>query len=203
MAAMLTLSVSHRGRVASVRISGDATGNELFAATYAALGIDASEHAVKLVSKGKQLSADATLSSQGVSDGGKLMAISSKRQAVEGVIAARGDPTVRGFAAEDALEATRRGAAGSADESPWGVCQPFQDTRHKFCRFECCTWQSFGHRPSDRTPHAFAARQLLVKLSTDPGIVAIMRARRWVVGTLSEMDTIDDRLKVSLSASAT
>ena len=199
---MLALSLSHRGRSSSVRISGAAPGSELFAATTAALGLDASEHAVKLIWKGKQLSAAATLDERGVCDGGKLMVISSQRNAVEGVNAARSDPTVRGFAAEDAREATWRGACGGADESPWGAGAA-QDAEHKFCRFEPCTWQSFGTRPSDRTPHAFAARQLLVKLATDPGIVSIMVARAWVVGTLAEMDPIDDRLKEKMEGGNT
>jgi len=38
------------------------------------------------------------------------------------------------------------------------------------------------------------AMELLEKLSTDPGIIAIMRERELVVGTLGEMDPIDDRI---------
>merc|ERR1712232_852680 len=68
-----------------------------------------------------------------------------------------------------------------------------QSKNYKFCRFQACTWQSFGHRPTEKTPHAFAAMNLLEKLATDPGIVAIMEERELVVGTLGEMDPIDDR----------
>jgi hypothetical protein len=64
----------------------------------------------------------------------------------------------------------------------------------------CTAWchsdklHSFGHRPTDTTPHAFAARQLLQRMATDPGVIAILKERELVVGTLGEMDPIDDRL---------
>jgi WLM domain len=59
---------------------------------------------------------------------------------------------------------------------------------------QACTWQSFGHRPVDSTPHDFKALHLLEQLATDPGIVAVLKERELVVGTLGEMDPIDDRL---------
>ena len=43
------------------------------------------------------------------------------------------------------------------------------------CRLEPCTWQSFGTRAGSSTPHAFEARKLLLKLSTDPAVVAIRK----------------------------
>jgi len=43
-------------------------------------------------------------------------------------------------------------------------------------------------------PHAFEARQLLEQLKTNPGIVAILRSRELIVGTLGEMDPVDDRI---------
>ena len=43
-------------------------------------------------------------------------------------------------------------------------------------------------------PHASEARQLLERLKTNPGIVVILRSRELVVGTLGEMDPVDDRI---------
>ena len=42
-------------------------------------------------------------------------------------------------------------------------------------------------------PHASEARRLLEQLKTNPGIVAILRSRELVVGTLGEMDPVDNR----------
>ena len=63
-----------------------------------------------------------------------------------------------------------------------------QSKDHKFSRFE--VWHL-----EDATPHPFDAEKLLRKLATDPGVVAIMSAKRWTVGALCEMDPADDRLK--------
>ena len=43
-------------------------------------------------------------------------------------------------------------------------------------------------------PHTSEARWLLEQLKTNPGIVAILRSRELVVGTLGEMDPVDDRI---------
>merc|ERR1712187_557540 len=43
------------------------------------------------------------------------------------------------------------------------------------------------------TPHAFEARKLLERLATDPGFKSIIHERELVVGTLGEIDPIDDR----------
>merc|ERR1712224_799231 len=65
---------------------------------------------------------------------------------------------------------------------------------------KACTDHSFGHRSTESTPDAFKAMELLEKLSTDPGIVAIMKERELVVGTLGEMDPIDDRIMMKTEA---
>ena len=44
-------------------------------------------------------------------------------------------------------------------------------------------------------PHPFATQSLLLKLATDPGIVACMKSYKWSVGKLAEMDPSDDKLK--------
>jgi len=43
-------------------------------------------------------------------------------------------------------------------------------------------------------PHASETRQLLEQLKTNPGIVMILRSRELIVGTLGEMDLVDDRI---------
>lgn len=118
----------------------------------------------------------------------KIMVLVTKIEAVETLNSKRSDPTIRGFD----QEVVRKAAAALAD-GYWGP-ETQQDKNFKFCRFEACTWQSFGHRPVDSTPHDFAARQMLERLATDPGIVAVLKTRELVVGTLGEMDPIDDRL---------
>ena len=102
----------------------------------------------------------------------------------------RSDPTIRGFHDEKTFPKS----AEKGKSNDWGPLLSMQDKNHKFCRFDVCTRQSFGHRPGDSTPHEFEARNLLMKLATDPGIVAIMKDRELIVGTLGEMDPIDDRL---------
>ena len=119
----------------------------------------------------------------------KVMVMATGATAVADVLAAKSDPTVRGFAAED--EAAEKTKSDARELSEWG--QP-QHPEYKFCRFEPVTWQSFGTRPTSKTPHAFAARQLLLKLAQDPAITAIMAGRKWTVGVLAEMDPLDDRL---------
>jgi hypothetical protein len=117
----------------------------------------------------------------------KIMVLVSEKEQVEQVQTRKSDPTIRGFDRE------RTNVVSQQTNLYWGT-DTGQDKNFKFCRFQACTWQSFGHRPLDSTPHDFEAFKLLEKLATDPGIRAIMRERELVVGTLGEMDPIDDRL---------
>lgn len=119
----------------------------------------------------------------------KLMVMATPSSSISDIRSARSDPTIRGFLSED--NTTRQQNIPANDASEWGQTQ---HAEYKFCRFDMCTWQSFGTRPTSKTPHAFAARALLVKLAQDPGISFIMQARKWTVGLLAEMDPIDDRL---------
>lgn len=115
---------------------------------------------------------------------------------VRGINSSRSDPLMRGFDGE----ASRRLAMTSSSPAAssvrdWGPSLPDRrDAKYKFCRLEECADASFGTRPGASTPHAFEARRLLERLSTDPGIVAILRSRELVVGTLGEMDPVDDRI---------
>jgi hypothetical protein len=118
----------------------------------------------------------------------KLLVLSSTTETVVDLNSGRSDPTIRGLD-HPAQPPTK------TNKDTTNIWNMAPDKNYKFSRFEACTWQSFGHRASDtHTPHAFRAMELLQQLATDPGIVAILRERELVVGTLGEMDPIDDRL---------
>lgn len=178
-----------RGKTASLRTSiGTASGEKLIAYAKDAFQIEENSN-MKLLLKGKRLeeTSDSVFASV-PKKMPKIMVLATKSEVVDSLNSRRSDPTLRGF---DNEKPSRRTAATPG--SIWGGSQ--QDKNYKFCRFEPCSWQSFGHRPHDtETPHAFAAQRLLEQLATDPGIVAIVRERELVVGTLGEMDPIDDRI---------
>jgi len=142
---------------------------------------------IKLLYKGKRLdpSSSASVFPTVPPKTPKIMVLVTQKEAVEQLNSQRSDPTIRGFDRE------KRPVVKKND---WWGPDTQQDKNYKFCRFQACTWQSFGHRPVDSTPHDFAARELLERLATDPGIVAVLKERELVVGTLGEMDPIDDRL---------
>ena len=116
----------------------------------------------------------------------KIVIMASLVEDVSELNTRRSDPLMRGFDNEKQIGV-------EAKNLYWGP-ETAQDRHYKFVRIEQCSWQSFGHRPNSNTPHDFEARRTLEKLSTDPGIVAIMVERELVVNTLGEMDPVDDRL---------
>lgn len=180
-------SLVYKGQRSEVQLDAHASTDALFAAAARLAQADD----VRIIFKGKLIEPGLSISETPLHTAinPKLMVMASAHKAVADVRAARSDPTIRGFEAEEAMVRRQEGDTGEASE--WGGSQ---DAQYKFCRLEMCTWQSFGTRPSSSTPHAFAARSLLVKLSHDPAVVAIMRGRRWTVGVLAEMDPLDDRL---------
>eukprot|EP00580_Thalassiosira_gravida_P002846 CAMPEP_0201605280 /NCGR_PEP_ID=MMETSP0492-20130828/5152_1 /ASSEMBLY_ACC=CAM_ASM_000837 /TAXON_ID=420259 /ORGANISM="Thalassiosira gravida, Strain GMp14c1" /LENGTH=445 /DNA_ID=CAMNT_0048069495 /DNA_START=265 /DNA_END=1602 /DNA_ORIENTATION=+ len=103
----------------------------------------------------------------------------------------RSDPLTRGF---DDLRLQKSNTKSSVLSTYWGPLHGHQSEQYKFCRFQECTDASFGSRPGSSTPHAWEARTLLEKLATDPGTVAIFESRELIVGSLGEMDPVDDRL---------
>jgi hypothetical protein len=118
------------------------------------------------------------------------MVMAASRAAVVAVQNAKADPTIRGFESAERLEASRR--TGNTDvKSAWACTQ---HNKYRFCKFETCTRQSFGTRPTESTPHPYEAEKLLLKLATDPAIIDIMVRWEWTVLVLGEMDPIDDRL---------
>jgi len=133
---------------------------------------------LKLIYKGKQILPNVKLADTPLANASnpKVMVMATGAKEVAGVLAAKSDPTVRSFASEDAAASHHTEQQRSEELSEW---QRPQHKEFKFCRFESCTWQSFGTRPSSSTPHAFEARQLMLRLAQDPGICAIMEAREY------------------------
>jgi len=126
----------------------------------------------------------------------KIMVMATNISAIKELSSKRSDPLIRGFDQEkDALEKRKT----VFEKKYWGD-DLVQDKDYKFCRLKAGTDHSFGHRSTDSTPHAFRAMELLEKLAADPGIVAIMKERELVVGTLGEMDPIDDRIMMKTEA---
>jgi hypothetical protein len=153
------------------------------------------DHAtIRLLYRGKVLTANQLFDEMPPKNKRKILVMASSQQSVKELNSKRSDPTIRGFDQEQQQQQQQQLAKKSVERpTVWGTGQ---NKNYKFCRFEACTWQSFGHRAAgSQTPHAFQAMELLDKLASDPGIVAIMVERELVVGTLGEMDPIDDRLK--------
>jgi hypothetical protein len=113
----------------------------------------------------------------------KLLVTAPSREMVQEIQSKRSDPTIRGFDNPSA-------SSDLKNKNPfWGTTG--QDRNYKFVRLVACT--SFQNNASFQV-HTFEAQRLLEKLSTDPGVVAVMKERQLVVNTLGEMDPVDDRL---------
>ncbi len=191
----LSITISYQGQSVPLDsvITTTTTGTELYQCTRRVLGLSSETASLKLICQGKRVQEDENpLPFRKTNKSAlKILVMSTSRNVVADLSTQRSDPTIRGFDQEKHNQAAS-GSSKSTLASLWGPNQ--QDRNYKFCRFEACTWQSFGHRPTDTTPHAFRAMQLLEMLAMDPGIVAVMKERELVVGTLGEMDPIDDRI---------
>ena len=177
-----TVIISFQGKSYTLsNVTTSTTGRELLKE----IGITDDDNEIKILFKGKRVDPSDTLFDARPPKTPKILIMATAANQISELQSKISDPTIRGFENERSLK----------KKAPdyWGSLTG-QDRNFKFCRFQACTWQSFGHRPTDSTPHAFRAMELLEKLSTDPGIVAIMKERQLVVGTLGEMDPIDDRL---------
>lgn len=190
-ASYFSVSLSCKGQSVTLENSftTSATGEELYQQTRQAFGF-AVEDEIKLLYKGKKLQNDSTtlVFSTIPKKLPKIMVMATSNATVQKIAEKTSDPLLRGFEDDDEKKKKKK----QQEASIWGTFG--QDKNYKFVKFEACTWQSFGHRPTESTPHAFAAQRLLEQLATDPGIVAIMKERELVVNTLGEMDPIDDRL---------
>ena len=185
----MQLSIVYKGKTQPVEVDDDADLSALHDAAGTAFSLV--DMTIKLILKGKTLPTTGSVATATVRPGNKLMMVASAREAMANE--PRSDPTVRGFEAEDAQAAARMCEVVSDEVGEWGDTG-WRKGEYRCCRLDPCTWQSFGTRPSSDTPHAFEARKVLLKLSSDPGILHILRQREWVVGTLGEMDPVDDRL---------
>jgi len=187
----MEITFAYKGNSATASIEAGENTDSLFSAVERSFELEGQN--LKILYKGKQIPPGVALSASalvGVTSA-KVMVMATGVKEVAAVREARADPTIRGFANEEANHAHHLAQQHGQEElSEWG--QP-QHPKFRFCRFEPCTWQSFGTRPGSSTPHAFEARALLLKLAQDPGIVAIMKAREYTVGLLAELDPIDDR----------
>ena len=184
----MQLSILFKGRTEQLELDDSADLSELHDAAGLQFGLV--DMTIKLIQRGKTLPTAGIIATH-AKPGAKLMMVASARAAM--AYEPRSDPTVRGFEQEDALAAARCHEVAAEEVGEWGDTGARRG-EWRFCRLEPCTWQSFGTRPRTSTPHAFEARKLLLKLSTDPAVVAILIQREWVVGVLGEMDPVDDRL---------
>lgn len=205
------VNLSYQGKSNIIKVSAAVSGRDLHQKTLNAVfgvihnsggengdsTIESSKtEIIKLIFKGKRISAQPDkLPFKGLGEKAKtkplkIMVMATNISAIQELSQKRSDPTIRGFDQEKSVN-ERRKATNS--QKYWADVM-VQDKDYKFCRMQVCTDHSFGHRSTESTPHAFQAMQLLEKMATDPGIVAILKERELVVGTLGEMDPIDDRI---------
>lgn len=207
------VNLSYKGKSNIVKVSAETTGLALHQITLATVfGVNqncfgenepsiaessSTAEVIKLLFKGKRIPAQPDkfpFKGQPIDNNKKktpkIMVMATNATAIQELSQKRSDPTIRGFDQEKNIIEKRKTAAS---EKYWGDAM-VQHKDYKFCRLKACTDHSFGHRMTESTPHEFHAMKLLEKLSTDPGIVAIMKERELVVGTLGEIDPIDDRI---------
>lgn len=205
MSDSFTVKFSYKGKSIPVDgISRDALAADLLSQVRHCFQVD-DDTILRLLFKGKTIAQDTVDVDGAASDnfhpafpegtkipksGAKVIVMGSAATGIQKLNSLRSDPLMRGF--DD--EKSSGGASSSVLSKYWGPLHGNQDKQYKFCRFQECTDASFGSRPGETTPHAFEARALLELLATDPGVVAILKSRELVVGTLGEMDPIDDRL---------
>lgn len=201
---LFEVNLTHAGKSNIVEVSASTTGLELHQTTLKVvfgvdddgneMGSSSTDEVLKLLFKGKRILAQPdAFPFQGLSakkKPPKIMVVATNSSAIQELSTKRSDPTIRGFDQEKTA-AERR--AASSSKKYWADVM-VQDKDYKFVKMTACTDHSFGHRSTESTPHAFKAMELLEKMATDPGIVAIMKERELVVGTLGEMDPIDDRI---------
>jgi len=201
---------SHKGKSITVtNISHQTTAAALLAEVRTSFQVD-DDVILRLIFKGKTIAQETLVGATDVADvdrnnhaafpegtkipksGAKVIVMGSAATGIQKLNSLRSDPLMRGF--EDEKSSKNTANASSPLSTYWGPLHGNQNKQYKFCRFQECTDASFGTRPGSTTPHAWQARKLLERLATDPGIVSILKSRELLVGTLGEMDPIDDRL---------
>jgi hypothetical protein len=137
----------------------------------------------KLICKGKVFRPDDQVSSAGESrliPGAKMMLMATSAHDAAFVKSQRADPLVKGFKEEARDERNRKKRAMAAAISAWGTKQ---DLEYRF--------NSIKAEFKYSTPSPYDAEKLLEKLSTDPGIIEIMKTRQFKVGILTEMSPVE------------
>lgn len=209
-----TVKLSYKGKsIAIENITHETTAADLLSKARTSFSVD-DDVILRLISKGKTIAQETiqntcSCANHGGVDGGNghaafpegtkipksgakaIVMGSATASGIKRLNSLRSDPLMRGF---DDEQSSKAAAADAALSTHWGPLHGNQNKQYKFCRFQECTDASFGSRPGASTPHAFQARKLLEQLATDPGMVAILKSRELIVGTLGEMDPIDDRL---------
>ncbi|CAE7808593.1 wss2 [Symbiodinium sp. CCMP2456] len=174
------VSVSYRGTAYEVPVQGDDQLASIFDFVQEAL--DFPRENCKLIFRGKVLRPDndtQTVAEAGLAAGCKVMLVASSAKDVSFVQSSRADPLVKGFAEEERDEQSRRKRARAA-LSAWGTKQ---DSEFNFGSIKA----EFKYSE----PPPYEAERLLQKLSTDPGIIEIMKTRKFKVGVLTEMSPVE------------
>eukprot|EP00929_Paragymnodinium_shiwhaense_P054040 TRINITY_DN27087_c0_g1_i1.p1 TRINITY_DN27087_c0_g1~~TRINITY_DN27087_c0_g1_i1.p1 ORF type:complete len:665 (-),score=130.35 TRINITY_DN27087_c0_g1_i1:273-2267(-) len=133
----------------------------------------------KLIFKGKVVRLDdasQTVGGVGLMKGSKIQLMGSTAHDVSYVQNSRADPLVKGFVEEERDERNRRKRARAAESGGWGTKQ---DAEFNFGSIKA----EFKYS----TPPPYEAEKLLKRLATDPGIIEIMKTRKFKVGVLTEM----------------
>lgn len=199
-----TVKFSYKGKSTTVEcIRHETTATQLIQHARQSFEVD-DDTILRLLFKGKTIAQETLEDSENTTNrqpvfpsnikipksGAKVIVMGTAASGINKLNSQRSDPLMRGFEEET----RKRSHVNSHLSTAWGQLYVKQNKHYKFCRFKECTDASFGSRPGTTTPHAFEARRLLEKLACDPGIQAVIMSRRLVVGTLGEMDPIDDRL---------
>lgn len=174
------VSLSYKGTAYDVPVQGDDHLASIFDFVQEAL--DFPRENCKLISKGKMLRPDnetLTVAEAGLRAGSKVMLVASSAKDISFVQSSRADPLVKGFAEEERDEQSRRKRARAA-LSAWGTKQ---DSEFNFGSIKA----EFKYSE----PPPYEAERLLQRLATDPGIIEIMKTRKFKVGVLTEMSPVE------------
>jgi len=175
------VSLQYKGSAYQVPVQAEDSVASIF--DFAQEALDFPRENCKLIFRGRMLRPDhdaTTVGDAGFQAGSKLMLVASSAHDVSFVQSSRADPLVKGFAEEERDEAARKKRARAAAASAWGTKQ---DQQYRF--------RSIKAEFKYTEPPPFEAEKLLQRLATDPGIIDIMKSRRFEVGILTEMSPVE------------
>jgi len=166
----------------NISLPEDATIGDLHAAL--AMAFSLSENtSLRILVKGKALKSDdlsMPLASAGVAPGAKLMVMASRSAEIKAIADAKPE-RMRGFAEDDArIRTGSSGASGGASSRP--TASRSAASPHRFHGL-----QPLRLLPPGATPAVSATQRRLEELSSDPGILHILKTHGWAVGRLCEM----------------